>query len=194
MALNIGILAIQGDFSKHKEAIESLGHQALLVKDEATLKQCDKLIIPGGESTTQLLLIDKLGLREPLIQFGQTKAIMGTCAGLILLGTTREHLPADPLRLIDIQVKRNAYGRQVDSFIDMVRLNLDGQEIEFEGVFIRAPKIMSTGEDVRILGRHGDEIVMAANARILVATFHPELTNDYRIHQYFIEKIGNGSI
>ena len=101
--MNIGILALQGDFSKHKEAIEAVGHRALLVKDEATLNQCDKLIIPGGESTTQLLLIDKLGLREPLINFGQSKAIMGTCAGLILLGTTREHLPAEPLKLIEIR-------------------------------------------------------------------------------------------
>ncbi len=189
--MNIGILALQGDFSKHKEAIEAVGHRALLVKDEATLNQCDKLIIPGGESTTQLLLIDKLGLREPLINFGQSKAIMGTCAGLILLGTTREHLPAEPLKLIEIEVKRNAYGRQVNSFIDTVHLNLDGEEIDFEGVFIRAPKIMSIGKNVRELGRHRDEIVMAANERILVATFHPELTEDYRIHRYFIEKIGS---
>lgn len=189
--MNVGILALQGDFSKHKEAINAIGHQALLVKDETTLNTCDKLIIPGGESTTQLLLIDKLGLRAPLLNFGQSKAIMGTCAGLILLGTTQEHLPAEPLKLIEIEAKRNAYGRQVDSFIDTVYLNLDGDEINFEGVFIRAPKIMSVGKNVRVLGRHRDEIVMAANERILVATFHPELTNDYRIHRYFIEKIGS---
>lgn len=190
MKRTIGVLALQGDFSKHKEAIEAVGHNALLVRDAETLKKCDKLIIPGGESTTQLLLIDKLGLREPLTEFGKNKAIMGTCAGLILLGTTREHLPADPLALIDIKVKRNAYGRQVDSFIDMVKLNLDGEESTIEGVFIRAPKILSTGKDVRALGTLNDDIVLAANAHVMVATFHPELIDDYRVHRYFIEKVG----
>ncbi len=190
MAKKIGILALQGDFSKHKEAIEALGHQALLVKDTETLSQCDKLIIPGGESTTQLLLIDKLGLRDALLAFGKSKAIMGTCAGLILLGTTREHLPSEPLKLIDIQVKRNAYGRQVDSFIDTVKLNLDGQESTIEGVFIRAPKITAVGKNVRVLGRWQEDIVLAANDHVLVATFHPELTEDFRVHRYFIERIG----
>jgi len=190
LPLNIGILALQGDFSKHQEAIEGLGHQALLVKDEATLNRCHKLIIPGGESTTQLLLIDKLGLRQALIEFGRSKAIMGTCAGLILLGKTREHLPADPLKLIDIEVKRNAYGRQVQSFIDTVEIDLHGEKMAFEGVFIRAPKIKAVGPDVRILGKYKDDIVLAENDHVLVATFHPELTDDYRIHRYFIEKVG----
>ncbi len=189
--MNIGILALQGDFGKHREAIESLGHKALLVKDEKTLQQCDKLIIPGGESTTQLLLIEKFGLREPLIEFGRNKAVMGTCAGLILLGMTREHLPSDPLKLIEIEVKRNAYGRQVDSFIDTVRLDLDGETIDFEGVFIRAPRIVSVGNNVRILGKYKQDVVLAANERVLAATFHPELTNDFRIHQYFIQKVGS---
>ncbi len=190
MRRTIGVLSLQGDFDKHKQAIEEVGHHALLVKDAKTLKQCDKLIIPGGESTTQLLLIDKLGLREPLIEFGKNKAIMGTCAGLILLGSTREHLPGEPLALIDIKVKRNAYGRQVDSFIDMVKLNFDGTESTIEGVFIRAPKILSVGKDVRVLGTMRDDIVLAANDHVMVATFHPELSNNYRVHRYFIERVG----
>ncbi|MHB2148611.1 pyridoxal 5'-phosphate synthase glutaminase subunit PdxT [Calditrichota bacterium LG25] len=188
MKQKIGILALQGDFLKHKQAIEQCGHEALYVRDAETLKKCDKLIIPGGESTTMLLLIDKLGLREALVDFGRTKAIMGTCAGLIVLATSREHLPSDPLKLIDIKVKRNAYGRQVDSFIDTVRLEFGGKASHFEGVFIRAPKILKLGADIKPLAYHGKDVVMARNQRILVATFHPELTNDSTIHRYFIEK------
>ena len=185
----IGVLSLQGDFLKHKTAIENCGHQALYVRDLETLQKCDKLIIPGGESTTQLLLIDKLGLRDALIEFGKNKAIMGTCAGLIILGTTREHLPTEPLGLINIKVKRNAYGRQVDSFIDKVQLQISSQPIEFEGVFIRAPKILELGPDVKPLAFHGKDVVMAANEHILVATFHPELTDDPTIHKYFIENL-----
>ncbi|NOX87692.1 MAG: pyridoxal 5'-phosphate synthase glutaminase subunit PdxT [Calditrichaeota bacterium] len=187
MKQTIGVLSLQGDFLKHKTAIENCGHRALYVKDRETLQKCDKLIIPGGESTTQLLLIDKLGLREALIEFGKNKAVMGTCAGLIILGNTREHLPSDPLRLIDIKVKRNAYGRQVDSFIDKIQLDLNGKRAEFEGVFIRAPKIMDLGKDVKPLGYLGKDIVLAANKHILVATFHPELTDNPVIHRFFIE-------
>ncbi len=186
----IGVLSLQGDFLKHKQAIEQCGHQALYVRDFENLKKCDKLIIPGGESTTMLLLIEKLELRQPLLEFGQTKAIMGTCAGLIVLATNREHLPSDPLKLIDVKIKRNAYGRQVDSFIDTVKLKLNGKDIDFEGVFIRAPKIMELGQNVKPLGYHGKDVVMARNERILVATFHPELTNAVTIHRYFIDKVG----
>ncbi len=190
MKQTIGILSLQGDFLKHKQAIEQCGHQALYVRDVEGLNACDKLIIPGGESTTMLLLIDKLNLRDELIKFGQTKAIMGTCAGLIVLATTREHLPSDPLKLIDVKVKRNAYGRQVDSFIDTVQLDLNGAKRAFEGVFIRAPKIVELGSGVKPLAYHGQDVVMARNERILVSTFHPELTDDSTIHRYFIENFG----
>ena len=190
MKQKVGILSLQGDFLKHKQAIENCGHEAVYVKDRETLQKCDKLIIPGGESTTMLLLIDKLNLREALIEFGHQKAIMGTCAGLIVLATTREHMPSDPLKLIDVKVKRNAYGRQVDSFIDTVKLNLNGKKIDFEGVFIRAPKIRQISENVQPIGFHGEDMVMARNERILVATFHPELTDDSTIHRYFIENFG----
>ncbi len=190
MKQTVGVLSLQGDFLKHKQAIEQCGHQALYVRDVQGLKQCDKLIIPGGESTTMILLMDKLNLREALLEFGQKKAIMGTCAGLIVLATTREHLPADPLKLINIKVKRNAYGRQVDSFIDTVELHLNDQVVPFEGVFIRAPKIIELGKDVQPLAYHKNDVVMARNERILVATFHPELTEDPTIHRYFIEQVG----
>lgn len=188
--MKIGILALQGDFFRHYEAVKQLGHEALFVKDAAALQQCDKLIIPGGESTTFLHLIEKLRLRQALTDFGKNKAIMGTCAGLILLGKTREKLPFDPLGLIDINVRRNAYGRQVDSFIDQISLNMNGHPIEFEGVFIRAPKIETCGERIKVLGEHRQDVVMAAQDNILVMTFHPELTGDLRVHDFFINKIG----
>ncbi len=188
--MKIGILALQGDFAKHAAAIEQLGHEPLLVRYESELNQCHKLIIPGGESTTILKLIEKNDLRPALIEFGRQKAIMGTCAGLIVLSNDRGDLPHDPLGLIDLQVERNAYGRQIDSFVDTVKIHLNGEESEFEGVFIRAPKIRSLGQGVKPLGYHKKDVVMAANPRILVATFHPELTDDLRIHRYFIEQIG----
>ncbi len=188
--MKIGILALQGDYEKHKYIVETLQHEAVYVKDKQTLAQCNKLIIPGGESTTLLHLIETLYLRGELIKFGKEKAIMGTCAGLILLGKTSQKLPYNPLELIDIEVNRNAYGRQVDSFIDDVRLKIDENERTIEGVFIRAPKITKHGKHVRPLGYHKDDVVVAASDRILVSTFHPELSGDTTIHQFFIEKIG----
>lgn len=188
--MKIGILALQGDYEKHRHIIEALQHETVYVKDRKTLAQCDKLIIPGGESTTFLHLIEALDMRRELMEFGKTKAIMGTCAGLILLGNSSQKLPYNPLQLIDIEVNRNAYGRQVDSFIDDVRLNIDDKERIIEGVFIRAPKIAALGNHVRPLGYHKDDVVVAANDRILVSTFHPELSGEKTIHQFFIDKIG----
>jgi 5'-phosphate synthase pdxT subunit len=184
--LKIGILALQGDFYKHGEVVQKLGHDVLYVKDLATLKKSDKLIIPGGESTTFLRLIEKLKLRDPLVAFGRTKSVMGTCAGLITLATQVDGLPFPPLGLIDINVERNAYGRQIDSFVDEVRVNLSGDIVSFEGVFIRAPKIQKRGQGIRELGWHKEAVVMVANENILVTTFHPELSDDLRLHEFFI--------
>lgn len=188
--MNIGILALQGDFDKHRAVIEKLGHTAVPVRKEKELEHCDKLIIPGGESTTFLYLIDRLHLREPLLNFGASRPVMGTCAGLIILATRADHLPLEPLGLIDLRVDRNAYGRQINSFVDTVHIAVNGTESPFEAVFIRAPKIMEYGSSVTPLGKHGNDVVMARNAHILVASFHPELTDDTRIHQYFIEAVG----
>lgn len=190
MRLTVGILALQGDFYKHQLAVEKLGHHSLAVKDAGTLSGCDKLIIPGGESTTLLHLIEKLDLRAALCEFGRTHAVMGTCAGLILLGKSSEKLPHAPLHLIDVQVARNAYGRQIDSFVDTVQVKLDNARFEFEGVFIRAPKITALGKDVTALAYHHKDVVMAASKNVLVATFHPELTEDLRIHEYFLDNVG----
>jgi 5'-phosphate synthase pdxT subunit len=184
----IGVFALQGDFHKHKIAVEKLGHKVVLVKDSASLEKCSKLIIPGGESTTFLKLVDKLEMRAPLLKFAKEHAVMGTCAGLIILAAKVDDFELQPLGLIDITVERNAYGRQIDSFIDTVTLNMTGEESSFEGVFIRAPKIVSMGENIRSLGVHNGEVIMAASENILVATFHPELTDDLAVHRYFVDE------
>jgi pyridoxal 5'-phosphate synthase pdxT subunit len=182
----IGILALQGDFEKHALMIQKLGHEVIFVKDELALKKCARLIIPGGESTTFLKLIDRLNLREALIKFGTDKPVFGTCAGLIILATRVINDNFKPLGLIDIEVSRNAYGRQIDSFIDDVSLDFKGVKESYEAIFIRAPKIIKCFEGVHPLACHMDDIVMAANKNILVASFHPELTDDLKIHDFFI--------
>lgn len=188
--MNIGVLSLQGDFAKHRAVIESLGHDAVLVRRPEELTACDKLIIPGGESTTFLYLMDRLNLRQSIIEFGSSRAILGTCAGLIVLAKNVRNLPLKPLGLIDISVDRNAYGRQIDSFIDSIQISLNGRNNPFEAVFIRAPKILSHGKSVTPLAYHNNDVVMARNDHILVASFHPELTEDNRIHQFFIERVG----
>jgi len=189
LSKTVGILALQGDYAKHAEVVRKLEYHVEFVRDAVELAKCDALIIPGGESTTFLNLIEKLNLREPLKEFGQKKAIMGTCAGLIILASKTNTLEFEPLKLIDIEVHRNAYGRQIDSFVDQIELKMNGVPAKFEGVFIRAPKIVSINKSVQPLAFHGKDIVMASNKNILVATFHPELTTNNSIHKYFLEKI-----
>jgi pyridoxal 5'-phosphate synthase pdxT subunit len=183
---NIGILAIQGDFAKHAEMIENIGHNALEIRTREQLWQAEALIIPGGESSTLLKIINRFDLYKEIQKFASTRPVMGTCAGLIILANKADHLDSRPLDLIDIAVSRNAYGRQLDSFVDDISLNLNGQVKSFSGVFIRAPKIISQGPDVKTLGMHGDQVVMAASRNIVVCTFHPELTDDTSVHKYFI--------
>lgn len=184
----IGVLALQGDFEKHQQALRKLGVDSLQVKSAETLKKCAGLIIPGGESTTLLKLINKIGIFDELIRYGQNNAIMGTCAGLILLSQTITNHNLQTLGLINIKVTRNAYGRQIDSFIDDISLILNGQKRNFSGVFIRAPKIEQIGEEVKILAYRNEEVAMVENKTILAATFHPELTDDLVIHDYFAKK------
>jgi len=185
----IGVLAIQGDFQLHQGMLDKLGVDNIQVKKIDELRKCDGLIIPGGESTTFIKVLKELNLFDEISLFGKEKPIMGTCAGLITLASKVRNYPIESLKLIDIEVERNAYGRQIDSFIDTIKINLNGKEQEFEGVFIRAPKIRKIGEGVIPLGYHKEDVVMAENDLILVATFHPELTEDTRVHKYFVEKI-----
>jgi len=187
--IKIGILALQGDFEKHSQMMALLGHQTLFVRTKAQLQSCAGLIIPGGESTTLAKLMKKHDLWEPVRQFSREKPVFGTCAGLIVLAKKAVRNNVETLGLIDIQVVRNAYGRQVDSFIDDVTLKLCENELIFEGVFIRAPKIVSLGSGVVPLAWHGDDIVMAEQGNVLVAAFHPELTSDTKVHEYFAKKM-----
>jgi len=185
----IGILAIQGDFELHQKVLYGIRTDNILVKTPQDLNKCNGLIIPGGESTTFVKLMKVNNLFNSVIAFGQNKAIMGTCAGLIILAKKVHNLEHETLKLIDIEVSRNAYGRQIDSFIDHIELSINNNKSLFEGVFIRAPKIVKIGEGARSLGFHKNDVVLAENENILAATFHPELTEDTRIHEYFVTKV-----
>lgn len=189
--INVGVLALQGDFKEHIKMLEKIGASAVEIRFPEQLEEIDGLIIPGGESTTINKLMDKYGFKERLKDFyGSGKPIFGTCAGLIVLAS---EIPEGGIGLgfIDIKVRRNAYGRQIDSFEDIVGINLDHKPdpIGFKSIFIRAPKIIYTGENVSVLSSSGDEVLLARQRNILVCVFHPELTDDTRIHEYFIEMI-----
>jgi pyridoxal 5'-phosphate synthase pdxT subunit len=183
----VGVLALQGDFEAHRKAIERAGARAVEVRTAEQLSECDGLIIPGGESSTMLKLLDIEGLTDAVRRFGREKPIYGTCAGAILLAHEVTHPPQASLDLMDIAVERNAYGRQIDSRIAKVPVKDDG---EFEAVFIRAPIIRKVGEGVRVLAEYQGDPVWVEQGRHMVTTFHPELTGDSRVHRRFIEKIG----
>ena len=185
----VGVLALQGDFAMHAKSIRRLGLQSRLIRDTESLKECDGLILPGGETTTFIRLLKKTGLFQTVQRFADNHAIMGTCAGCITLANKIVDDKIETLGLIDIAVRRNAYGRQIDSFIDSVNISVFNGKSQFEGVFIRAPMIQSVNGQTKVLGYHGDEIVMARNKNILVTTFHPELTSDIRVHRYFVENM-----
>ena len=186
MSVTVGVLALQGDFARHIDALKRLRISAHAIRWPEELEQCQGLILPGGESTTFVNLLEKTGLAETIVHFASAHPVMGTCAGLITLAATLVNQSMKTLGLIDLKVERNAYGRQIDSFMEPVDIPVFENPV-FEGVFIRAPKIRSMGAEVEALGFHHDDVVMARNERILVCTFHPELTRDTRVHRYFIE-------
>ncbi len=177
-AVKIGILAVQGDFREHAAALGRLGVEAVEVRKPEQLEDVDGLVIPGGESTAITRLIRIYGLEEALRSF--ERPIFGTCAGMILLD--RDHLG-----LADVGVERNAYGRQVSSFEADLRL-LDGGE-PLHGVFIRAPRVTAVGEDVEVLAELDGEPVLLRDGRYLIASFHPELTGDTRVHELFLDMV-----
>ena len=182
----VGVLALQGDFEAHRKAFERLGARAVEVRTAAEMQACDGLILPGGESTTMLKLLERERLMEPLRAFGREKPIYGSCAGAILLAREVTHPAQTSLDLMDIAVERNAYGRQIDSRIAKVSVE-DGTEME--AVFIRAPIIRAWAK-ARGCWRayHGDP-VWVEQGRHMVTTFHPELTQDPRIHRRFLESL-----
>ena len=183
----IGVLALQGDYAAHQRALERAGADAVEVRTAADLDGIDGLIIPGGESSTMLKLLELEHLTEPLRQFGERKPIFGTCAGAILLAREVANPPQPSLGLVDIGVERNAYGRQLDSRI--ARLQPQGLDGDLEAVFIRAPIIRRVGSGAKVLASYKGDPVLVEQGRHLVATFHPELTDDSRVHLMFLEKV-----
>ena len=191
----IGVLALQGDFDAHRRRLEELGAEVVLVKKPEQLDHIDGLVIPGGESGTFLKLLGDAGF-EKLKQFVKVKPTFGTCAGAILLATEVENPTQTGLGALDIRIRRNAYGRQIDSSIREGKLfaDLNGNSTgsPLEMVFIRAPKIEHVGEGVAILATEGNDPVAVRQGRAMAATFHPELSSDTRIHQAFLDLVSNG--
>jgi pyridoxal 5'-phosphate synthase pdxT subunit len=197
----IGVLALQGDFDAHRRRLEELGADVVLIKKPDQLDQIDGLVIPGGESGTFLKLLGDAGF-EKLKQFVQAKPTFGTCAGAILLASEVENPPQAGLGALNIRVRRNAYGRQIDSSIregkflsglkhHLKKLNTpDSSPLEM--VFIRAPKIVHVGEGVEVLATEGSDPVAVRQGRAMAATFHPELSDDPRVHQAFLDLVSNG--
>jgi 5'-phosphate synthase pdxT subunit len=189
--MKIGILALQGAFIEHVRIIEALNSQAIEVRLPEDLKGIDGLIIPGGESTTILKLMHGYKLYQPLKKMiKEGLAVWGTCAGMICLANqvsnSRESI-LKPLEVMDIDVKRNAFGRQVDSFEIDLKIKALGDK-PYHAVFIRAPLIEKVGKGVEILARLGDTTIIAARQKnLLVSSFHPELTDDFRFHEYFLK-------
>jgi len=177
---------LQGDFALHARALARCDATAVEVRKPEELADLDGLVIPGGESTTLLKLMDEWAFVPALEMFHAAgRPIFGTCAGLILVAREVTNPAQFSLGLIDVGVERNAYGRQRESFEASGTASLDGRAVPVEMVFIRAPRIRRVGEGVQTLARHGDEAVMARQGTVLVATFHPELTADPTIHRYF---------
>jgi 5'-phosphate synthase pdxT subunit len=198
----IGVLALQGDFDAHRRRLEELGAQVVLVKKPEQLDQIDGLVIPGGESGTFLKLLGDAGF-EKLKQFVKAKPTFGTCAGAILLASEVENPPQAGLGALNIRVRRNAYGRQIDSSIREGKFVTDihsalksdassPDQSPLEMVFIRAPKIVQVGEGVEVIATEGSDPVAVRQGRAMAATFHPELSDDTRVHQAFLDLVSNG--
>jgi pyridoxal 5'-phosphate synthase pdxT subunit len=176
--VKIGVLAVQGNFREHVAMLRRLGAEAVEVRKPEQLDGLDGLVIPGGESTTFMRLMRLYGLDEAIRRFEQP--VFGTCAGMIVLD--RDHLG-----LVDLLVDRNAYGRQVASF--EADLELAGEAEPLRGVFIRAPRVRDVGAGVEVLAEHEGEPVLVREGRFLVASFHPELTDDTRVHERFLDLV-----
>jgi pyridoxal 5'-phosphate synthase pdxT subunit len=184
----VGVLALQGDFEAHQKALERAGADAVQVRTPNELGGIEGLVIPGGESSTMLKLLNETGMLKPVREFADSKPVFGTCAGAILVAKEVSNPVQEALGLVDISVERNAYGRQLDSRI--VNLKPDGLEGgDLEAVFIRAPIIRKVGDGVRVLASYNGDPVLVEQGRHVVATFHPELTGDTRVHELFLGKI-----
>jgi pyridoxal 5'-phosphate synthase pdxT subunit len=183
----IGVLAIQGDFSAHAQALEEAGADAVEVRKPSELEGLDGLVLPGGESTTFLKFLERDGFLDSLRLFLAEKPAFGTCAGSILMARDVSH-PAQPsLAVMDISVERNAYGRQIDSSIESGETRLPGGPLEM--VYIRAPRIASVGPQVEVMAERDGFPVLVRQGNLLAATFHPELSSDRRVHKLFVDMV-----
>ncbi len=185
--MTIGILAIQGDYDAHKAVLERLGADVLLVRKPEQLDSIDAIVIPGGESSTFLNFLEERGFLQKLRDFVSTRPAFGTCAGAILLAKDVENPPQISLGALDIRIRRNAYGRQVDSSIRTEKTGLGEKPLEM--VFIRAPKIVGTGPGVEVLISEGGDPVLVRQGKIMACTFHPELSDDTRVHEEFLRMV-----
>ena len=185
MNMQVGVLALQGAFAAHSDCLRSIGVESVEVRNPQELSNVDALLMPGGESSTMSQLLESSGLFDPIAtRVAEGMPIFGTCAGMILLASEILDGRSDQrsFSAIDISVRRNAFGRQVDSFEATISTDVG----DFQGVFIRAPRIERVGADVQVLGSIGDEPVLVRQGNVLAASFHPELSGDARLHQYFV--------
>jgi 5'-phosphate synthase pdxT subunit len=189
----VGVLSLQGDFAAHGAALARAGAEPVYVRRPEQFRAIDGLVIPGGESTTMLKLLHSDGLMDALAEFGLRKPVFGTCAGAILMAAEVCHPAQESLALMDIAVERNAYGRQIDSRVTVLDPEPEFQQRtapgRLEAVFIRAPVIRRVNGGAKVLARYAGDPVLVEQGRHLVATFHPELTADSRVHALFLEKL-----
>jgi 5'-phosphate synthase pdxT subunit len=189
----VGVLALQGDFEAHARALARAGADPVFVRTRAELDSVDGLVIPGGESTTMLKLLHEEDLYEPLVEFGRSRPIFGTCAGAILMASEVSRPAQESLGLMDITVERNAYGTQIDSRVTRVEpapeFAVRTRPGQLEAVFIRAPIIRRVGGNATVLASYNGDPVLVEQGRHLVSTFHPELTQDLRVHELFLTKL-----
>ncbi len=181
----IGVLGLQGAYAKHLAILQQLHLKAVDVRKPNDLEECHGLIIPGGESTTMTKLINEIEMHGALLKFSVDRPVFGTCAGMILMATKVDDDRVKTLNLMNIEVERNGYGRQIDSFIDELDVTTNGQAFSMRGVFIRAPRIKNMGEGVEVLASVNGEPVLVQEGHHMAAAFHPELTGETRIHNYF---------
>jgi 5'-phosphate synthase pdxT subunit len=188
--MQVGVLALQGAFAAHSDCLTSIGVQSIEVRNPEQLSSVDALLMPGGESSTMSQLLESSGLFDPIsLRIVNGMPVFGTCAGMILLASEILDGRSDQrsFSAIDISVRRNAFGRQVDSFEATINSSVG----DFHGVFIRAPRIERVGDDVEVLGSIDGEPVLVRQGNVLAASFHPELSNDARLHEYFVSITAN---
>jgi 5'-phosphate synthase pdxT subunit len=185
--LMVGVLALQGDFERHLYRLEKLGVAGREIRTVNDLNGADGLIIPGGESTTFSCLIDRFNLRSTLENFCREKPVWGTCAGMVLLARKVTDPRVTPLQLMDIEVERNGYGRQVQSFFAVVAARLNGTIAHLSASFIRAPKVLAVGPQVNILAEHETRPVLISQGQYLASSFHTELEDDPSLTRFFVD-------